>query len=251
MQNVSLHSDWFKTWFDSPYYHQLYKDRNDEEARKFLNNLIQHVEAKKGDAILDLACGRGRHSRYLNSLGFKVTGADLSHASISWAKQFENESLEFLEHDMRKVIEGRSFHCIFNLFTSFGYFDHKRDNLEVLRSMNKMLDKHGTAVIDFLNVKKIIHNLVKEEVKTVDGLKFSINRHVEDGIIIKEISFKDKGSRFHFYEEVQAFDLHDFKSMLSETGFTIKRIFGSYNLTTFDEERSDRLIFIANKSQEC
>ena len=169
MQNVSQNKEWFKTWFDSPYYHQLYKDRNDDEAQEFLRNLLNKLNPPKDAKILDLACGRGRHSRYLNSLGFDVTGSDLSNASIEWAKQFENDNLHFVVQDMRDEIKGSRFNCIFNLFTSFGYFNDTNDNLSVLSSVNKMLREDGCFVIDFLNVSKIIATLKEKEIKTVEG----------------------------------------------------------------------------------
>jgi 2-polyprenyl-3-methyl-5-hydroxy-6-metoxy-1,4-benzoquinol methylase len=37
--------------------------------------------------VLDLACGKGRHSIYLNQLGFDVLGADLSENSILEAQK--------------------------------------------------------------------------------------------------------------------------------------------------------------------
>ena len=247
MQNVSQNKEWFKTWFDSPYYHQLYKDRNDDEAQLFLRNLLNKLNPPKDAKILDLACGRGRHSRYLNSLGFDVTGADLSNASIEWAKQYENDHLHFVVQDMRNEINGTQFNCIFNLFTSFGYFNNTDDNLCVLSSVHSMLNEDGCFVIDFLNVSKIISSLKAKETKTVEGLAFSIKRKVEGKMIIKEIKFNDKGTNFQFSEQVQAFHLKDFNSMLNETGFKIMAVYGDYNMGDFNEENSDRLILICKK----
>ncbi|MFN3940966.1 MAG: YkgJ family cysteine cluster protein, partial [Chitinophagales bacterium] len=78
--------------------------------------------------ILDLACGKGRHSIYLNQLGYDVTGADLSENSIKEASKFANEKLHFKVHDMRIPFEEK-YDAIFNLFTSFGYFENDADNL--------------------------------------------------------------------------------------------------------------------------
>ncbi len=250
MQNVSKNTEWFKTWFDSPYYHQLYKDRNDDEAQLFLRNLLNKINPPQKAKILDLACGRGRHSRFLNSLGFDVTGSDLSNSSIEWAKQFESEHLHFVVQDMRMPINNSQFNCILNLFTSFGYFSDREDNVKVLLSAYKMLNNDGCFVIDFLNVSKIINSLIESEVKKVEGLEFSIVRKFENKKIIKEISFQDKGTQFQFSEQVQAFHLNDFESMLDEAGFKIKGIFGNYMMDTFDEVNSDRLILICKKNPE-
>ena len=62
--------DWFVSWFDTEYYHTLYKHRDDTEAHDFVKNLVSFLKLTQNDTILDLACGKGRHAIYLNQLGF-------------------------------------------------------------------------------------------------------------------------------------------------------------------------------------
>ena len=58
---------WFKEWFDTKYYHILYKNRDHEEAKKFLININNLKYLKKNSKILDIACGKGNtHFFYLN-----------------------------------------------------------------------------------------------------------------------------------------------------------------------------------------
>ncbi len=83
--------EWFETWFDSEYYHKLYKNRDDEEAEQFITNLITNLQLDLKSNILDLACGKGRHSIFLNKIGFKTMGVDLSPKSIAFAKKFNND----------------------------------------------------------------------------------------------------------------------------------------------------------------
>ena len=87
--------EWFAEWFDSKYYHILYKDRNYEEAEQFLSKLIDFLKPKLSDKIIDLACGKGRHSIFLNKLGYNVVGVDLSPNSIAEASSFSNNRLNF------------------------------------------------------------------------------------------------------------------------------------------------------------
>src|SRR5688572_19479368 len=92
---------WFKDWFNSPYYHQLYFQRDDAEAAAFIDKLIDHLQPSPRSMMLDVACGKGRHSIQLASKGYFVTGIDLSEDSIIEAKKFETDNLEFFVHDMR------------------------------------------------------------------------------------------------------------------------------------------------------
>jgi SAM-dependent methyltransferase len=236
-------NNWYASWFDSPYYHILYKDRDYEEAQLFMDNITNYLNLPEEAKILDLACGKGRHSIYLNQLGYNVTGADLSENSIEQAKQHENDTLHFEVHDMREPFE-QKFDAIFNLFTSFGYFEHESDNVKTLKAICESLTEYGFGVIDFMNVKHVIDNIVPEEVKTVDGIEFNIKRYVIDNYIYKDIIFEDKGEHFHFTEKVKALTLQDFEMMMEEAGIYLLDTFGDYKLRKFFKNESERLIMI-------
>ncbi len=237
--------NWFTSWFDTPFYHILYKDRDYEEALVFMKNLTSFLELEKGETILDLACGKGRHAISLNELGYDVTGVDLSPASIVYAKNYENETLHFDVHDMCTPYHKR-FDAVFNLFTSFGYFENEHDNLRTLMAIKANLNPNGKAVIDFMNVNAIINNLVEKETKTVEKITFNIHRYVKDGYIIKDISFKDNNENYFFTEKVKALTLKDFQAYFKRADIDLLFTFGNYNLGPFDPEKSPRLILIFN-----
>jgi SAM-dependent methyltransferase len=235
--------NWFSTWFDSPYYHILYKNRNEEEAQVFMDNVTHYLNMPENGTILDLACGKGRHSIYLNKLGYQVTGVDLSENSIAVANESSNESLRFKTHDMREPMN-ETYDAVFNLFTSFGYFDTYEDNIKTLKAIKDSINEYGFGVIDFFNADFIIENLVAEETKEIDGITFNIKRFVENKKIIKEIRFEDKGETYNFTEKVSAFTLSDFESMMEEAGIFLLEIFGDYKLRKFYKTQSERLIMI-------
>jgi SAM-dependent methyltransferase len=235
--------NWFASWFDTPYYHILYKDRNDAEAHAFMDNLTHYLNLPEEAKILDLACGKGRHSIYLNELGYDVTGSDLSENSIAEAAKSSNDKLHFKVHDMRLPFEEK-YDAVFNLFTSFGYFENDEDNFKTLAAIKESLTEYGFAVIDFLNADYVIANLVPEEVKTVDGIDFHIKRYVKDNHIYKEIDFEDNGKKFHFTERVQALRLSDFEAMMEKADIYLLDVFGDYKLRKFYKNESERLIMI-------
>ena len=234
---------WYASWFDSPFYHILYKDRDHQEAQIFMDNLTQYLNLPEDGTILDLACGKGRHSVYLNSLGYNVTGVDLSENSIAYAKKFENDTLNFEVHDMCKPYK-KQFDAVFNLFTSFGYFENEEDNLRTIQAIQANLNEYGFGVIDFMNSNFVIDNLVAEDVKTVDGIEFHQKRSVKDGYIVKDISFTVANENFKFQERVKAFSLEDFKLLFEQAGVYLLDIFGDYKLKKFDVNTSERLVMI-------
>lgn len=233
--------EWFENWFDTEYYHILYKNRNQEEAELFIQNLANHLQLTKQQKILDLACGKGRHALFLNKLGFEVLGLDLSAQSINFAKKQQNETLKFDVHDMRKVYAQDSFDVVVNLFTSFGYFIDKQDNRKVIESIYTQLKSNGKLVIDFMNSKKMIHQIIPMETKQIDGILFHITKKYEEGFIIKQIEFTDKNKPYTFQEKVQALQLNDFTTLTKDL-FSLKNVFGNYNLEKYDENSSDRVI---------
>lgn len=234
---------WYASWFDTPYYHILYKDRGYDEAESFMQALVAHLKLPKAATILDLACGKGRHAIYLNKIGFDVTGVDLSENSITHAKQFENATLHFDVHDMCTPYP-KTFDAVFNLFTSFGYFEYEEDNLRTIKAIKAELKANGFGVIDFLNANYVIKNLVAEEEKEVNGIIFSLKRYVKDGFIIKDISFTDNGHDYAFTEKVKAITLTDFKNYFKAANIDLLATFGDYSLNAFDKETSERLIMI-------
>ena len=235
--------EWFESWFDTKYYHILYKHRDYNEASLFLEKLVHFLQLSNKAQLLDLACGKGRHSIFLNRLNFNVIGADLSENNIAYAKQFENEGLQFIVHDMRWPFNSK-FDCILNLFTSFGFFEDDKEDIQVLKNIKNSLNKNGLAVVDFMNVKKVIANLIPAETIGIDGIDFNITRYVNDNFIVKEINFDADNAHHRYFEKVKCLHLDKINTYLEEAGLKIKNKFGNYNLEPFNEITSERLILV-------
>lgn len=236
---------WYASWFDTEFYHILYKDRDYREAKLFMGNLIDYLDLDKNAHILDLACGKGRHSIYLNQLGFPVTGVDLSKNSIQAAQKHATETLQFKVHDMTQTLPTK-FDAVFNLFTSFGYFDKEEDNLNTLKAIKQELKPGAKAVIDFMNVDYVAKNLVPKEIKTVEGIDFHIKRWIEDGFIKKNIQFTVNQEKYNFTERVKMLSLKDFQNYFDQVGISLIDCFGNYQLQKFDQQQHQRLILIFN-----
>ncbi|HYG14883.1 MAG TPA: methyltransferase domain-containing protein [Bacteroidia bacterium] len=239
--------EWFKDWFNSPYYHILYKHRDDVEASAFINRLLEFLQPAPDVRFLDVACGKGRHSIYLNSKGYDVTGIDISPNSIKVASEYINTRLRFQVADMRKPFADTEYDYAVNLFTSFGYFDDRNDNLLSLQNIYSALKPGGIFVLDFFNAEKVVKMLPLKETKIIDDIEFRISKYLDDNRIVKTIEFTDEGHTFGFTEKVEAARKDDFVRLFNKTDFIIKHIFGNYKLGEFDGTNSDRLIFIAQK----
>lgn len=240
---------WYREWFNSPFYHKLYFERDIDEATAFINKLINYLKPAAGSRMLDVACGRGRHSQTLAEKGFLVTGIDTSPASILHAKQFEKDNLEFYQHDMRFLFFINYFDYAFNFFTSFGYFRTRREHDDGIRTIAASLKKYGIFVIDYLNVHFAETHLVYNEVKQIGNTTYEINRWHDSTHFYKKIRVSDPSLTipFEHIEKVAKFSMGDFNDMLSYQHLQVQDVFGDYSLNPYDTVKVPRMIIVAKK----
>lgn len=239
---------WYKDWFNSPYYHILYSHRNELEAEEFIQKLTGYLAPALLAKMLDLACGKGRHSIFLHALGFEVLGVDLSENSISEARKHEKPGLHFQVGDMRNVVENEAFDYVFSLFTSFGYFSDE-GNKAMLNATYQNLKPKGTFVLDYLNPEKVKQVLVPYAQIEKQGIQFTIVKKIEDEKVLKTIEIQDGPNQMTYCESVRLISKKELSSWLIETGFSIQNIWGNYQLEPFSETSSDRMIFHLQKNK--
>ncbi|MCX6314019.1 MAG: methyltransferase domain-containing protein [Sphingobacteriales bacterium] len=246
-----MQSSWFKYWFNSPYYHQLYVHRDDEEAAEFIDKLIGLLKPRPGNSMLDVACGKGRHSIQLAEKGFEVTGIDLSEESIAEALESESDTLHFYTHDMRLPFWINYFNYAFNFFTSFGYFDTLREHDDAMRTIAQSLKPNGVFVLDYLNVKYAESHLLPSAESTVGDTRFLISKWYDEAHFYKKIVVEDplQPEPIVYTEKVAKFSLDDFNQMFARQGLVIEMVFGDYNFAAYDVNLSPRLLMIARKKE--
>jgi len=242
---------WFESWFDTEYYHVLYKHRNHQEAEQFIHTLVKYLNLNPGSNVFDLACGKGRHSIELHSHGLNVLGLDLSSASIAHAQQFGRIGLQFQVHDMRLAFGEDRFDAGFNLFTSFGYFGNKEEDILALSNAYKSLHTGGYFVQDYINAEPILDLLPQkgEKKELLDGreIQFSWEKHLESRTIVKDIQVNDSTNHFQFQERVQVYSLSELIELHEAAGFQVLQVFGDYQLSDYDAQMSPRIVLISKK----
>lgn len=232
-------------WFDSPLYEAMYAHRDDSEALRLSRWIAGHYPPARYPRLLDLACGRGRHSLNLARLGYRMTGLDLSERAIRVAETRAEASktpVRFLVGDMRKPLP-ETFDGIVNLFTSFGYATDDTDNRTALTAMGRMLSPQGFLLIDYLNAPLVRRDLVPDETGATRNLQYRIRRWFDGDMVWKEIRMTDADGDVHTYREhVKLYDEAWFRDELTSIGFRIEGLAGDYDGSPYDPASSPRLI---------
>lgn len=241
-------AEWFRTWFDTDYYHLLYSNRDEKEARQFIDTLLSFLNPIPGSTFIDIACGKGRHSIQLAENGYDTTGVDLSENSILQAKGAESDMLQFYVHDIRRPFPGEKYNYALNLFTSFGYFESMNEHCDALNNIYDALEPSGIFVFDYLNSKSIDCGYSMSKEVVFDDVKFETTKSIIGKHIVKTIKVVDGMNETKFQEKVMAFSPSELISMLEEIGFTIISKYGNYQFDGFDSNQP-RLIIIAQKKK--
>ena len=239
---------WFESWFDTSYYHALYQHRTEDEAAAFVDRLVLHLGLKEGMSVADIACGKGRHSARLASHGLTVWGMDLSDNSIAAAKGLGIVGAEFSVHDMRVSFPRDKFNAVFNLFTSFGYFDDRIQDAAVLQNMCDACCSDGFVVQDYLNASVVLSDLPQEAELERGGCQFKTKKHRTETHIVKDIYVRDGQKELVFQEQVRIFSREELQGLHEAAGLHVVDVYGDYNLGPYNENSSPRIIVISRKS---
>ena len=147
-------NSWHEKMYDD-YFASINIDtpRLHKQAKKEVDFLTEAMGMKKGDRVLDLPCGTGRHSNYLAKKGLNVTGVDISAACLKRAREnFSNNNIRFQKGNMANLSQFESkFDHALNLFSSFGYFQTDKENENVLRQMVSTLKDGGKIAVHLIN----------------------------------------------------------------------------------------------------
>jgi 2-polyprenyl-3-methyl-5-hydroxy-6-metoxy-1,4-benzoquinol methylase len=238
---------WFTDWFDTEYYHLLYRNRDDNEASKFIRSIVDFIQLDAGVKVADIACGKGRHSRVLAGMGFHVHGFDLSENNILYARKHASGNEEFTIHDIREPYGTNGIAAAFNLFTSFGYFETRSEDIDALKNIFDILEPAGFFVQDYINGPPVIKKLPHHYEEKCSGVEFKIEKSWKPPFVVKKILVSKANNNSEFMEKVKLYKVEEMTEMHVQCGFEVVDIFGSYDLSEYDSETSPRMILVSRK----
>ena len=229
----------------------LFTERKFDVAEQEVVSVLNLAGLESGEA-LDLACGPGRHSTALSMKGFRVTGVDLSPFLLSEAQnlaRLENVDIEWVREDMRNFVRPDSFDLVINLFTSFGYFDDRRDDARVLRNIHQSLRDEAVLVMEMAGKECLAKDFEPTHSKKLaDGRLLIERREVVDNWtrIRNEWIVVEDGTATTFQFETAIYSAQELKDQLFEAGFSEVEVFGDLEGGEYGV-RAQRLVAVARK----
>jgi SAM-dependent methyltransferase len=243
-------SEWFKDWFNTPEYLNVYRHRNESDAEQHIDLITSNILLNPDSKILDMACGAGRHAILLARKGYNVTGVDLSENLLSIAEELslnENLPAKFIHSDIREYISEMKFDLILNLFTSFGYFETDDENFSILKKAYDLLKPGGSFVLDVFNSYYLTKNLVEFSEEKINNSEIHQYREIKDKRVIKKIVVTKDGKLSRYLESVRMYTIEELENVLNKIGFDIYKTFGDFLGNEFEHFNSPRLILICRK----
>ncbi len=235
---------WYKEWFGEEYL-ELYAHRDRGEAEIHVDFVEQTFSDRRPRAVLDLACGAGRHTEALRRRGFRALGVDLSLTLLT-----QNPELPRVAGDMRCLpFADAAFDWLLNFFTSFGYFETERENFRVLEEAVRVLAPGGRFLIDLFNVEWVLETLKERESRELNGRRVEIERWYDSGArrINKRIRVysSDRPVR-SFLESVRAYREEEVLNSLRSAGLEVTDVYGSFQREPFHRD-SERFILVGHR----
>ena len=246
---------WYKEWFGAEYL-ELYAHRDESEAERHVDFVERAVlaDGPAPRAVLDLACGAGRHTEKLRRRGLRAVGVDLSLTLLAQARGLPRSAGDMC----RLPFASDAFDWVLNFFTSFGYFETERQNFQVLEEIERVLAPGGRFLIDLFNRERVVRDLVAHETQERGEYRAQIERWFDEDTerVNKRIHLHPKRGASGaepsdpevptFLESVRAYRPEEVTIGLKWAGLEVESLYGSFEGESFRND-SERLILVGRK----
>ena len=244
MQASRPESPWFVQAFERIYLH-VYPHRDDAEAEGHAGVLRDLLGVRAGQRVLDVGCGAGRHARALARRGMRVTGVDLSAELLEEARERSPGTPGFptyIRLDARELPFRSQFEGAVSMFTSFGYFDGRADDVRLMQGVARAVLPGARFVVDYLNEAAVRASLDPVTEVAIGELDVRMERRIEEDraggpVVLKRVRAIHRATdaiEADYEERVRLYTPDDVDALLAEAGFEpASDRFGDFELTPY------------------
>jgi SAM-dependent methyltransferase len=243
---------WWEELFNDDYLRAAERITDEQLARE-VDFIEVSLGIERGGALLDLACGTGRHAVELARRGYQLVGFDLSLAMLARASDEAQEratKLNFVQGDMREMAFAEQFDGVYCWNTSFGYFDEEK-NAMVVDRVRSSLKAGGLLLLDVVNRDFVTQQSPSLAWFEGDGcvcMDEMIVDFITSRMRIKRTMMLDDGRSREIEYSMRIYSLHELGKMLHEHGFKVCEVSGGTATPgVFFGHVSPRTIILAEK----
>lgn len=247
-------TEWPVTFFDDEYLRIYRPQLTAERTREETDFVFRALGVTAGEAVLDLACGHGRHAIDMARRGLRVTGVDLSPRYLELAEADANAAgveVRWLARDMRALDFAGEFDGAYSFFTSFGYYGDA-ENDGVIASLARALKPGGRLLLDLVNRDRM---LAQPPGRTW-------NQREDGGLLMEEFTLDPRTSRLRVRVtlieaaagarpikeyDVRLYTCAELTALLARHGLAVRDVWGGADGSVYAAE-SRRLVVLAVKS---
>ena len=235
---------------------------------KVYQNLVHDIpfylqQAKAhGGPILELGCGTGRVTIPLASNGFEVVGIDISPSMIQRANANAKQKgsipgLSFHAADMRDFKFERQFSMVIIPFRGLMLLNNKSEQQSTFFAAARHLNSGGKLIFDLFNPSNELLNdtdpepFIYSNFQLVEGGSIKVhasndwdrqNQLSMPNIWIEEYDASGSLIKSYFHKlKMRYLYVDETISMLSEAGFEIDAIYGSFDGQIYDNSSDDQV----------
>ena len=250
----AIPSNWYTEFFNEDY-PRIYSDRLSQDAtEREAAFVVEALGLQKGDRVLDLACGHGRHAVALARRGMVVTGQDLNEDYLRMAREgaaLARVEIETLHGDMRSIPFTGEFDVVINMFTAFGYFESENEDVRVLEAVANSLKSDGKLLLDTINREWVLSNYAQNDWHTDDhGNTYLEHRDFDLVTGRNRVTFSivtaDGTRRESPGHDVRLYTLTELVRLLDAAGLRPSAIYGDYDGVPY-AINTPRMIAVATK----
>jgi len=220
------------------------------EADSQVEFIERIVPLKKGQKILDLACGFGRHAIALARRGYSVTGYDQSEDYIATAREEAGKAgvdVTFQRMDIRSLDEDEAFDVVLSMSTALAFYSDEV-NRDILRRVYRALKPGGRFLFDQANIFRIARMFGDGRMdgnhKLLDGRTHTMKSSFDPETCVASRRSTLDGEESGW--DLRYYTLPEFRTLTGGLGFRFLRVFGDYDDVPYQAE-SERMIALLGK----
>lgn len=224
-----------------------------DEWGEYLVSLLKKYGVEDG-LVLDMGCGTGAMTRYLDAHGYDMTGIDVSEEMLTIAKEKSSPDILYLLQDMREFELYGTMRAAVSICDSMNYILEEDDLLRVFSLVNNYLDPGGIFIFDLNTVYKYQEILGEQNIaEDREECSFIWDNFYDEEEMINEydltVFVQEEGDLFRRYCEThyqRAYSLETVRALIEKAGMEVLAIYDAF---TYNKPKpdSERVYFVARE----